>query len=997
MLRTTTLAPFRSSALVVLLTTLVPALSAQRVVHELDGAWEVRRLDRDDAAWRPIEIPSTFESVLGTDFDGVAEYRRTVRVADLDSRPGDRLELRFGAVATHAVVSVNGAVLGEHLGGWTPFRFALPQELLDDETWTVRVRVDERVGHNTQGFLPIIAPHFGGIWQGVQLTRHRGPTLEPDQVVVRTGWRDGRGELSVDPGPLPDGYAIRCTLTAGSERPLGEDLTVPGDVEPWTPQAPNRYPLRIELVDPTGTVADRIERHVVFTEVAAEGRRILVDGEPFRVRGVLHWGYEPPSLAPHSDVARWRRQFRQLKSWGFDLVKACLWFPPPAFFDAAEIEGLFVWQEYPAWHPDFSKEHLDELLREYDEFFAIDRQRAIVLARSLTCETGRSADADVVEALFRRCKQATGAALVEDDSSWIDWNRFHDFYDDHPYGNCGPWLERLRGFDRYIDEHGDKPFLLGEAITSDTWIADDVFADEMLRAAWWRPFALDEQAAFERRVRERMGAAAADALVPDSLRYAMLARKYQIETFCRVFPYAGYVVSVMRDFRKARMGLVDDLGRPKWTTDDFAWHGEGMLVLDDPRAIRSVRSVEQLPPALFGDPAVVWRVESEPFEGGARVRASGPAPADAVQRVRVHAGGDRPSTWTFYRCPEVGSEVPEGVRIASRFDAQLLAWVEDGGRLLLVPGGAGALRSEALWFLRGAPYGPLDHPLLRRVPRELLVDLQPFDFDGPVFSDTPLLARMDTILGFWDTHDRTEDVGTYAFLAEARVGRGRILACALGLALDPEPPFGASEDERAPAAANPARAWLRAELLRHLAQGPAPRALVDGAALAAIRRQLRGEHVALDGVWLLRADPDDVGAQQGWAAAEHAEDDWLRSRAGVHWESAGLPHHDGIAWYRRTFEAPAFWHAEEPLYAVFDGVDDSYTLYVNGERVGSFGDPATGETVWLVRTHADVSRFLRAGTNVLALRVVDHQGAGGLHRGVRLTTASPDLEDVLNR
>jgi hypothetical protein len=26
-------------------------------------------------------------------------------------------------------------------------------------------------------------------------------------------------------------------------------------------------------------------------------------------------------------------------------------------------------------------------------------------------------------------------ALVEDDSSWIGWNRMHDFYDDHPYGN----------------------------------------------------------------------------------------------------------------------------------------------------------------------------------------------------------------------------------------------------------------------------------------------------------------------------------------------------------------------------------------------------------------------------------------------------------------------------------------------------------------------------------------------------------------------------------
>ena len=31
------------------------------------------------------------------------------------------------------------------------------------------MRVDEKVGHNSQGFLPVFAPHFGGIWQEVQL------------------------------------------------------------------------------------------------------------------------------------------------------------------------------------------------------------------------------------------------------------------------------------------------------------------------------------------------------------------------------------------------------------------------------------------------------------------------------------------------------------------------------------------------------------------------------------------------------------------------------------------------------------------------------------------------------------------------------------------------------------------------------------------------------------------------------------------------------------
>ena len=47
------------------------------------------------------------------------------------------------------------------------------------------VRVDEKVGHNSQGFLPIVAPHFGGIWQDVQL------------LIVPTRWIDDRQLLAV--------------------------------------------------------------------------------------------------------------------------------------------------------------------------------------------------------------------------------------------------------------------------------------------------------------------------------------------------------------------------------------------------------------------------------------------------------------------------------------------------------------------------------------------------------------------------------------------------------------------------------------------------------------------------------------------------------------------------------------------------------------------------------------------------------------------------------
>ena len=68
-------------------------------------------------------------------------------------------------------------------------------------------------------------------------------------------------------------------------------------------------------------------------------------------------------------------------------------------------------------------------------------------------------------------------------------------------------------------------------------------------------------------------------------------------------------------------------------------------------------------------------------------------------------------------------------------------------------------------------------------------------------------------------------------------------------------------------------------------------------------------------------------------------------RAGRHWEPQGFEHRDGIGWYRTAVEVPASWRGAA-VHAVFEGVDDSYRLYVNGREVARFGDPASGETVY---------------------------------------------------
>ncbi|MGA0061274.1 MAG: hypothetical protein ACO3RU_17005, partial [Planctomycetota bacterium] len=80
----------------------------------------------------------------------------------------------------------------------------------------------------------------------------------------------------------------------------------------------------------------------------------------------------------------------------------------------------------------------------------------------------------------------------------------------------------------------------------------------------------------------------------------------------------------------------------------------------------------------------------------------------------------------------------------------------------------------------------------------------------------------------------------------------------------------------------------------------------------------------------------------------------------------------------------------------FEGVDDSYRLYLDGREIARHGDPETGETVWLIRTTADLTPHVVPGkTHSLVLRVVDHNGAGGLHRPVWMTNGPVDAHGDL--
>ena len=102
--------------------------------------------------------------------------------------------LHFQAAPTEATMFWNGGHVGSHLGGWTPFRFDVTS--LIASTNEIRIRLEEKVGQNTQGFLPIVQPHFGGLWQRVRL--EIAPPVYFDDLELRATGKVDTKQIDID-------------------------------------------------------------------------------------------------------------------------------------------------------------------------------------------------------------------------------------------------------------------------------------------------------------------------------------------------------------------------------------------------------------------------------------------------------------------------------------------------------------------------------------------------------------------------------------------------------------------------------------------------------------------------------------------------------------------------------------------------------------------------------------------------------------------------------
>ena len=168
---------------------------------------------------------------------------------------------------------------------------------------------------------------------------------------------------------------------------------------------------------------------------------------------------------------------------------------------------------------------------------------------------------------------------------------------------------------------------------------------------------------------------------------------------------------------------------------------------------------------------------------------------------------------------------------------------------------------------------------------------------------------------------------------------------------------------------SPAEGWMSEEALEdwphylEVAKRLREPGYLDGLQ-AADRAAAEAWHAGLD------AADQGLNAGAGWAAAGYDDSQWVATRVPGFWADTALGAINGSVWFRRTIELPGAAHGR-PARLELGRIVDADTVWVNGVEVG--------QTAYQYppRRYAVPAGVLQAGTNTIAVRIVNFAGRGG--------------------
>ncbi|HES58138.1 MAG TPA: glycoside hydrolase family 2, partial [Firmicutes bacterium] len=311
---------------------------------------------------KEIVVPFPWESRLSgigdTEYRGVAWYAREIEIPTGDGWQDKQPWLVIGACDWEAKVWVNGHLVGEHTGGYTPFAVSLAPHAEPGSKAFVVIRAkditdpQQPVGKQVNWYT-----RTSGLWQTVY--------LEPRSAVHIQNLRfTCAPDLAKPEADCPINYDVtfneaadnlRVELFVGDE-PVGHGNTkVAGRLAApklWHPNTPHLYDARLVVKD-GDTVVDEVHTYFgvrtvgTMTAPGRDYKYITLNGEPIYLRGALHQSFHPEGVYHYPDDAAVRSDYEYCKKIGLNFLRIHIKTPIPREIYWADKLGVLIMEDVP--------------------------------------------------------------------------------------------------------------------------------------------------------------------------------------------------------------------------------------------------------------------------------------------------------------------------------------------------------------------------------------------------------------------------------------------------------------------------------------------------------------------------------------------------------------------------------------------------------------------------------------------------------------------------
>jgi beta-galactosidase/beta-glucuronidase len=334
----------------------------------LNGQWtiaESSRLNQPQHILVPFPIESLLSGLNSGSNSSSFVYQREFTIP-ADWTKDNRVLLHFGAVDWETTVFVNGKEIGQHRGGYDPFSFDITDyihrrgtsNLLTVKVFDPSNKGIQPRGKQSQEPAGTWYSAVSGIWQTVWLEPVpqdyiRSIQIFPDAdngvLMIYPFVSSSRKGLTLT-AEVFDGEKPLTTAYGGSGGPLLLKLDK-NTLKWWSPDSPNLYQLRIQLLENENPV-DQVNSYCAFRTVeirkdTANRSRIYLNGKPFFLMGITDQGYFPDGLYTAPSDAAMRMDIRIAKSLGFNTLRKLWKIEPQRWYFWCDRLGMLVWQEIP--------------------------------------------------------------------------------------------------------------------------------------------------------------------------------------------------------------------------------------------------------------------------------------------------------------------------------------------------------------------------------------------------------------------------------------------------------------------------------------------------------------------------------------------------------------------------------------------------------------------------------------------------------------------------